>query len=640
MAKKRVGFITSNPLYKTGFSTNAKVLLNLLYKLDKFDLYLLAQGVSNDDPEIHRMPYHVTGTIKRGVFNEDLYGRDPGYQRLTQYGNLTVESWIIENKLDVVIHIEDIWSSDVSHYLDNKTWWPHFKNNFLNWVTVDSLPLLDTVKRWAAECPNFWVWASFAEKELKRIDAEKYKNVKTVFGALNPDEYYPISLLKKRELRDKFKIDQDDVIFIQLGRNQLRKLFPCSIEAFSNFKRRNPDKKAKLLFHCSWSEPGGWPFEKLIKDFGLEKNDVLTSYFCRACGQYEVKPFSGEEQDCPYCKAPKAQLTAGVGSSITNRELSEIYGICDASLSIFTSGGLEYHSVQQFFCALPSLISNYSCGEDFINVPGAFELSGSHTFESGTGFIKHVPNLNLIEKFFKTICEMKPKDRRELGMRGREWVLKYFNPNNTIKLLEEFIDSREPISWNYEIEKPEKKCPECSGDSTEDDLLWVKSLYVNILKMTMTDDDSGVVFWLGKLKQGEKRENIENYFKKIGLEENSKTHPLNLEDLLDSSDSKRGIIVCPESLGDVFILTSLFEDFHNNYPDHRLYFCCKPEFACILEGNPYIHRILPYAPMMESELALTGCGNNQGLFNVAFFPFIHTQRILSYLSPDKIGLEL
>src|SRR5205823_3815035 len=152
-----------------------------------------------------------------------------------------------------------------------------------------------------------------------------------------------------------------------------------------------------------------------IKDFGLDENDVLTTYCCQRCHKYEIKAFHEENQDCPFCKTEKAQITAGIASGISNETLSEIYGIADASLSIYTSGGFEYTNYQSLLCELPLLCSEYSSGEDFVNNGIVYKLDGNHTFESGTGFMKHAPNINTIIKFFKTICEMSESKRREIG---------------------------------------------------------------------------------------------------------------------------------------------------------------------------------------------------------------------------------
>jgi glycosyltransferase involved in cell wall biosynthesis len=642
--RKRVGFITSNPLYKTGFSNNIKTILPILYKKDKYEIFLLCQGTDEHDQNLKRMPWHSEGAIKRGTFNEEFYHKDPGYQRLVSYGNFAVESFITENKLDCVIHIEDGWSSDVNFYLNNKTWWPHFKNNFLNWSTIDSLPVLDIYRRWGAECPNTWFWASFGEKALKKENPELYKNVKTVPGTLNLDDYSPISENRKMELREKFGIDKDTKLFIQLGRNQLRKLYPFTLEAFSLFKKRNPEFKAKLLFHCSWSETGGWPLEKLIKDFGLENSDVLTTYYCRMCGQYEIKPFCGEDKDCQYCKTPKSQITAGIASAISNKELSEIYGICDASVSPFTSGGLEYHNVQSLLCGLPLLCSNYSCGEDFLNNGIVFELDGTFTFECGTGFKKHVPNPNTMQKFFRTICSSNPQRLKEIGQKGRAWALEKFDTNKVINELEKFIDNAPEITWDYQVIQG-KKNPDYQNPNIEDDTTWLKDLYKNILNMDVGDNDKGLLGWREQIdaapmdKKAETRHLIYLYFIKTAKQENEKVEKITLDKFFEGDDKKM-LFVLPGSIGDIFITTSLFESAKEIYPDHKLYVATQPQYFSLLDGNPYVDKVVPYMQEFESEMFMCGAGNHNGFVDVLYLPFCGTQKILNYLSINKVALEL
>lgn len=635
--KKRVGFITSHPLYKTGFSTNIKTVLPSLYKLGKYELFHLCQSTSASDINLQRFPWHAEGALKEGSFNAELFNRDPGYQRLVAYGNLAVENFIIENKLDCLIHIEDGWSTEPQYYLDNKTWWPHFKNNFLQWTTIDSLPPLDVFRRWGAECPNVWFWSSFGERALKQENPEVYKDVKTVYGVLDQKEYTPISAYRKQELREKFKISNDTKVFIQLGRNQLRKLFPFAIEALASFKKRNPKYKAKLLFHCSWSEPGGWPFEKLIKDFGLEKDDVLTTYCCQQCHTYEIKPYVGENQDCHSCHTEKSQITAGIASGITNETLSEIYGIADASLSIYTSGGFEYTNYQSLLCGLPLLCSSYSSGEDFVgNNSPVYELDGYHTFECGTGFIKHTPNVNTIIKFFKTICEFPEDKRREIGLKGRKWALEKFDTNKTIQELENFIDNCPEIEWDYKISPPEEKHPDAQIPEIADDAEWLVTLYKEILNMTVDLQDSGHIYWSTEMKKGLSRQEIETYFRQVAAQENQKNKKVNIADLFDPEiDKPKLAIMIPESVGDVFLATSLLKSARETYPEYLIYFITKPQYFSLLNGNPYIDKCVPYSEDMDNLMMMEGAGNHKGFVDICFPIHFGTQRLLSYLHNGK-----
>lgn len=635
--KKRIGFITSSPLARTGFSNNARAILPLLYQNPNYEIFLLAQGAHDHDISLQKMPWKTRGALRPGEFNEELFQRDPNYQKVVAYGNLAVQNWIIENKLDCVIHAEDIWSSDTNFYLNSK-WWPFFKNNFLQWSTADSSPILPLFKTWAEACPNVWFWANFGVEELHKENKEKFGHVKCVHGVINTDEYKPISFFRKKELREKFNIDQDTKIFFKLGRSQLRKLYPHVLEAFSVFQKQNPQYKTKLHFHCSFSE--GWPFENLIKYYNIDRNDVLVTYFCRQCSEYEIKPFTGEEQNCRFCGRQKTQITAGVNSTITNEELSEIYGISDASISCFTSGGLELHSVQSLLCGLPMLCSNYSCGEDFTKNDFVFELDGQHTFECGTGFIKHVPNTNAIVKFMKKICELDYRKRKEIIDKGRAWALETFNPQKAIEEIEKFIDNCPPITWDYQITTEELKDVNATIPNNDNHKEWVKSLYKLILKMEMSDEDTGVNYWVQSLDNKMSQDDVVKYFRQVAAQDNQRiqqtSNQVSLSDIFNSP-KKKILVTCKESLGDNYLISSLLPDLRAQFPaeEYSIYYATSPQYFEVFAGNENVDFLIPWAEQFEQELLMIGTGGHKGFVDHLYIPAVRTQKVLSYLSKTE-----
>jgi hypothetical protein len=124
------------------------------------------------------------------------------------------------------------------------------------------------------------------------------------------------------------------------------------------------------------------------------------------------------------------------------------------------------------------------------------------------------------------------------------------------------------------------------------------------------------------------------------MKENEQIKKIEFEDLLDKNDSgKRVIYVIPESEEDVFLSTSLFKSIKESYPDHNLYVATKPEYFEILNGNPYIHKVLQYIPQMDNILWLEGQGDHKGFFEIAFLPYIGSQRILDYLHNGKTNIQ-
>jgi hypothetical protein len=149
---------------------------------------------------------------------------------------------------------------------------------------------------------------------------------------------------------------------------------------------------------------------------------------------------------------------------------------------------------------------------------------------------------------------------------------------------------------------------------------------------------------LGEISKGAKREDIERYFRNEALKENQKNKKIDFSELLDKDDQKRLLVILPESIGDIFLATSLFESIRDRYPrpEWKFYFSCKQEYFEILEGNPHIDKLLNYVPQMDNLVWLEGIGDNKGYFDVVYPIHFPTQRLLSYLHNgiDKIDLEL
>lgn len=95
----------------------------------------------------------------------------------------------------------------------------------------------------------------------------------------------------------------------------------------------------------------------------------------------------------------------------------------------------------------------------------------------------------------------------------------------------------------------------------------------------------------------------------------------------------------PESIGDIFLSTSLFENIKKQYPEYNLYVAVKQEYFEILDGNPHIHRLLNYIPQMDQLIWLEGSQDHKGYFEIAFLPHAGTQRFLDYLHNGKTNIQ-
>ena len=237
---------------------------------------------------------------------------------------------------------------------------------------------------------------------------------------------------------------------------------------------------------------------------------------------------------------------------------------------------------------------------------------------------------------------MKPEKKAEWGKKAREWTIKNFSTESIGKILEEEFDSMEFINYDSFSIEEEQKNPEAKIEDIEDTSKWLVSLYKEILKMEVDATDSGHKYWSEEMKKGMSRAEVEKYFRSVASQENQKNKKVEFSEVLDKDDEgKRILYVMPESIGDIYLSTSLFKSAKELYPDHNLYVAVKPEYFDILDGNPYIHKVIPYVQQMDHIVWLEGQGSHQGFFEIAFLPYGVTQKFLTYLhnGKDKIAYK-
>ena len=634
--KKKVLIQTDFSLAKTGFGRNARALLKYLYSTNKYDLVHYSCGMTYDHPEFKKTPWKSVGSLPNNQQELDQLNRDPNLARMASYGAHLVDKVVNDEKPDVYLAVQDIWGVD---FAIEKSWFN--KISSVIWTTLDSLPILQSAITNAPKIKNYWIWSNFATKAMHKLG---YSHVKTLHGCLEDKDFYRLSDFERNQLRKKNNIPQDAFIIGFVFRNQLRKSVPNLLQGYALWKKQNPEiKNTYLLLHTHWGE--GWNIHKLAQEIGVNPQEILTTYVCKNCGEYEVKTFTGQDLNCKYCGAEKSQITTNVGLGITETQLNEIYNFMDVYCHPFTSGGQEIPIQEAKLTELITLVTNYSCGEEMCEIEAnSLPLEWNEYREHGTEFIKASTYPESIAKQLNIVYKMQPHKRLEMGKKAREWTITNFGVKNIGKTLEEFIDSQPFVDWSKVNENPEdKKDPYVQVPEIIDDADWLIFMYHNILKMKNIDrNDSGHQYWMSELSKGAKRQDIENYFRNVALKENEKNKQVKFEDLLDASDKGRVIYVIPESAGDVFLSTALFKSIKDRYPEFSLYVATKPQYKDILDGNPYVHRWLEYNPIMDNLIWLEGNNQHNGYFDIAYLPYTCTQRNLNYLHNglDKLDFSL
>lgn len=530
----------SNPhSLNTGFGRVAKEMLRYLYNTGKYEVVELANGLTLDDQRLPTAPWRVIGTIPNTISDIQAISEDPHLSKIAYYGHFGIDKIVLDEKPDVYIGVEDIWAFDG---LNKKIWWD--KVSTMIWTTVDSLPVLKSAYEMSNHADKFLVWSTFAKKEMKTNGA---KNVETLFGPLGDSKFYPMTSEYRKQLRSNFGIS-DEFIIGFVFRNQPRKSVPNLISGFSLFKKKNPKSNAKLLLHTSWDE--GWDIKRLMADSGVNNSDVLTTYVCASCKKYSVEPFSSNKKDCPQCGSKQSMSTSNISVGVSEKQLNEIYNIMDVYCHPFNSGGQEIPIQEAKLAGLITLVTNYSCGEDYCTEDsGGIQMSWSPYFpEVNTSFIKATTNIDSICSGLEKVYAMSEDERVRIGDIARDFVINNLSINVVGKRMESFIDDLPKKNLSFEIsdiKKNENFDPDYSLDTPS----FVRNIFLGIMNDNV--DEATVEGWVKKINGGMTRKSMHNALVNIARSFNETLEPYDVKKFIKESLKKKALIVCPK--GDIYL---------------------------------------------------------------------------------------
>ena len=615
--KKRVLFQSDFSLAKTGFGRNAKAVLSYLYSSGEYEILHFCGGLNKNHSSLSQTPWKSVGCLPDDPRELQIIEQDPRQSRLASYGAFELDEVVKSFKPDVYFAVQDIWGVD---FAVEKDWFQH--SNCVIWTTLDSLPLLESSIKIAEPVKNYWIWSDFATKEFHKLGHE---HVKTVHGAVEDKFFRRLSDEARTNVRRKNNIPNDDFIVGFVFRNQLRKSVPNIMEGFHLFKQQNEKaKNAKLFLHTHFAE--GWNIQKLARENNIDSKDILTTYVCQSCKDYKIANFTGENLPCQNCGQKDGLVTTNVNVGVSEEQLNEVYNVMDVYCHPFTSGGQEFPIQEAKLAELITLVTNYSCGEDLcVEGSGSLPLSWFEYREHQTEFKKASTDPNSIAQQLRKVFNMPPEEKREIESLSREWALQNYSIRTIGLKIKDFIDSCEYIDESV-YEQGKNKNPEAEIDYSLDDSDWLISMYEKILDRKMSVKDVGFKYWMKELHQGVKRTEVENFFRQEASKKN-----FDIEDFVDEEGADgRILFVMPRTGTDVFLCTSLFESISENYKDCNIYVATEKEYFEILDGNPYVHKLIPYNPSLDNVFSLEGSGESEGHFKVVYAPHFYTQKISCY----------
>jgi len=484
-SKIRVLFHSNHSRIFTGFGKNLKNILIELSKDDRFEVFEAANGLKYSEEAY--TPWKTYGTFPKQEFILSQINNS-SKQRAASYGFYCIEKIVKKVKPDIYIGIEDIWAFK---QFETQEWWKKTKK--IIWTTLDSSPILEEAYEKYNQCEKMFVWASFAEKEMKEKGC---KNVKTLHGAIDNKNFFPLGDNTREKLRRHSNL-QDNFVVGFVFKNQLRKSVPNLLEGFKRFKLKNPESKPKLLLHTDWSETQrGWDIQKYLKEKNINPLDVLATYVCEECNNYFIQPYRGENCECVFCKNEKSFKTKNSVKAVPESRLNEIYNVMDVYCHPFTSGGQELPIQEAKSAGLITLVTKYSCGEDScFPEQGGLPLNWSEYREPHTEFIKASTNPDSICSNLEKVLFMDKEEKRIILNNAQKNIKENFSLEVVIeKLKSEIIElnnsdfkkekknkkeKRARVADFLDDESPEKRILVAIPES-EKDVLMVNSLIKNL----------------------------------------------------------------------------------------------------------------------------------------------------------------
>ena len=618
----------------TGFGKHKKNLLKHLYKTGKYEIVEIVNAKNKTFEDGETLPWRCIGTLPTDPHILKKIQKDQLRARNAGYGHELIDEIIEEEKPDIYLGVEDIWAFTG---FTKRAWWD--KINSIIHTTLDSLPLLPEAIEAAPRIKNYFVWAGFAEKEMKKLG---FNHVKTVRGIVEADHFYKLDKDKRTELRKEFGINKNFIIGF-VFRNQLRKSVPNLLDGFKTFITQNPESEAKLLLHTHWGE--GWDIKRLLEEKKIDNSLILTTYFCSKCNKYEVKPFEGNGVDCGKCGEKGSSSTTSIKAGVNEKQLNEIYNLMDVYCHPFTSGGQEIPIQEAKLNELVTLVTNYSCGEDSCTPEsGGLPLEWAEYREPGTQFIKASTSAKSIAQRLHQVFVMPMQEREKLGAQARKFVIDNYSPSVVGAIFEKCFDEMPSIDWSeIDLHQLERRNPSHLPNERLKDDEWLLDLYHNMLKMYVDDKDSGHQYWMKQLKNGAQRPQILAYFQKTAKNENKELFKKNLKEIVDKErPNPRLAYVMPEHGEDVMMSTSVVRSLKHLYPEHDIYFFTKPEYFGLIDECEDIYKFCEFEEEMDDCFYFEGRADHEGYFDLAFLPWLETKRVLNYThnGVDTVEIDL
>ena len=247
--------------------------------------------------------------------------------------------------------------------------------------------------------------------------------------AVDYDIFKPFSMEERSEMREKVGLEKDKFIVFWNNRNARRKQPGTLIHWFKEFLDKTGHENSMLIMHTDPNDPNGPNLLSIIENLGLNNGEVK---------------FSKDKLDLP--------------------QLSSLYNTADVTVNISDAEGFGLSTLESLSCGTPIIVNmtgglqeQVTDGKEWFGV-GVEPVSKAVIGSQDIPYIyeDRINKDDFLNALYK-IYEMNKKQRLEIGMKGRQHVMRNYNFDSYTQRWDEILKSVHERYGSWESRKGYKK---------------------------------------------------------------------------------------------------------------------------------------------------------------------------------------
>lgn len=403
--KSRILFATTHPSQLTGYAKMGSIITNYLADHTEYEVFYYAfqnsRYIASDRYISPLINFIDTEKEFNATENGDPFAVDKVYDVIKEnqidvfiiYNDSVVISRIFNNFLKKVIDFKIVCYLDLVYN--------HQRSDMLNHINKYS--------------DHVFVFTDYWRQQLisKGFNHDKVD----VFYHGIPEFIKPVD---KLEARKQLRLNANDFIFLNTNRNNYRKGWDKTIEAFLKFyKKSNQPKDVKLFINCYLDYDHGYDIRMLITDtceqLGLDIKYVINNVIL-------ISPNSAH---------------------LTDQQINQLYNSCDVGINTCMGEGFGLCTVEQASLGITQVVNLTTSMHDVLpdnnefcfKVPPIGRMLISRRIDEHSGYIDIADS----DKFANIFCKLYT-NREKYSQKNQELRNHTINKYNWEKLLPEFVD--------------------------------------------------------------------------------------------------------------------------------------------------------------------------------------------------------